>query len=35
VTLYNALKRLDKNYGVAGICGGGGVTMATVIKRES
>jgi acetyl-CoA C-acetyltransferase len=35
VTLYHALKRLDKNYGVAGICGGGGVTMATVIKRES
>jgi len=34
VTLYHALKRLDKNYGVAGICGGGGVTMATVIKRE-
>jgi acetyl-CoA C-acetyltransferase len=35
VTLYYALKRLDKNYGVAGICGGGGVTMATVIRRES
>jgi len=35
VTLYHALKRLDKTYGVAGICGGGGVTMATVIKRES
>ena len=34
-TLYYALKRLDKTYGVAGICGGGGVTMATVIKRES
>ncbi len=35
VTLYYALKRLDKTYGVAGICGGGGVSMATVIKRES
>lgn len=34
VTLYHALKRLDKEYGVAGICGGGGVTMATVIKIE-
>jgi acetyl-CoA C-acetyltransferase len=34
VTLYHALKRLDKEYGVAGICGGGGVTMAAVIKRE-
>ncbi|UCH65905.1 MAG: acetyl-CoA C-acyltransferase [Ignavibacterium sp.] len=35
VTLYNALKRLDNTYGVAGICGGGGVSMATVIKREN
>lgn len=35
VTLYHALNRLDKNYGIAGICGGGGVSMATVIKRES
>ena len=35
VTLYHALKRLDKEFGVAGICGGGGVTMATVIKRET
>ena len=34
VTLYHALKRLGKTYGVAGICGGGGVSMATVIKRE-
>jgi len=34
VTLYYALKRLDKTFGVASICGGGGVTMATVIKRE-
>jgi len=35
VTLYHALKKHDKEFGVAGICGGGGVTMATVIKRES
>lgn len=35
VTLYYALKRLDKTYGIAGICGGGGVTIATIIKRES
>jgi acetyl-CoA C-acetyltransferase len=35
VTLYHALKGLDKKYGVAGICGGGGVSMATVIKREN
>ena len=35
VTLYYALKRLDREHGVAAICGGGGVTMATVIKRES
>ena len=34
VTMYHALKRLDKTFGVAGICGGGGVSMATVIKRE-
>ncbi len=34
VTGYHALKRLEKNYCVAGICGGGGVSMATVIKRE-
>jgi acetyl-CoA C-acetyltransferase len=34
VTLYHALKRLDKTFGIAGICGGGGVSMATVIKRE-
>ena len=34
VTLYHALKRLDKTYGIAAICGGGGVSMATVIKRE-
>jgi acetyl-CoA C-acetyltransferase len=35
VTLYYALKNHDKEYGVAGICGGGGVSMAVVIKRES
>ncbi len=35
VTGYYALKRLNKTYCVAGICGGGGVSMATIIKRES
>jgi acetyl-CoA C-acetyltransferase len=35
VTLYNALKRLDKELGVASICGGGGATMAVIIKREN
>lgn len=35
VTLYYALKRLDKTFGIAGICGGGGVSMATVIKLEN
>jgi acetyl-CoA C-acetyltransferase len=35
VTGYYALKRLDKTFCVAGICGGGGVTTAMVIKRES
>ncbi len=34
VTLYYALKRTEKTFGIAGICGGGGVSMATVIKRE-
>ncbi len=34
VTLYHALKTHDKEMGVAGICGGGGVTMGAVIKRE-
>jgi len=34
VTGYHALKRLEKTYCVAGICGGGGVSMAIVIKRE-
>jgi len=35
VTGYYALKRLDKTYCIASICGGGGVTNAMVIKRES
>lgn len=35
VTLVHALRRLDKELGVASICGGGGVTMAMVIRRES
>jgi acetyl-CoA C-acetyltransferase len=35
VTLYHALKRTGGEFGVAGICGGGGVSMALVIKRES
>ncbi|MCF7811619.1 acetyl-CoA C-acyltransferase [bacterium] len=35
VTLYHALKTHDKEVGIAAICGGGGVTMGMVIKRES
>ncbi len=35
VTAYYALKRLQKTYCVASICGGGGVSSAMVIKRES
>ncbi len=35
VTGYYALKQKQKEYCVAGICGGGGVTSAMVIKRES
>jgi len=35
VTLYNVLRRRDGHLGVASICGGGGVTMAMVIRRES
>ncbi|MEI6694457.1 MAG: thiolase family protein [Bacteroidota bacterium] len=35
VTGYYALKRLNKTYCVASICGGGGVSTAMVIKRES
>ncbi len=34
ITLYYALKNHDKEFGVAGICGGTGVSMAMVIKRE-
>lgn len=35
VSAYYALKRLDKTFAVAAICGGGGVTTAMVIRRES
>jgi acetyl-CoA C-acetyltransferase len=35
VTGYHALKRLGKTHCIAGICGGGGVTTAMVIRRES
>ncbi len=35
VSLYHALNRLDKEFGVASICGGGGATMAVIIKREN
>jgi len=35
VTLYHALKGTGKELGIASICGGGGVSMALVIKRES
>jgi acetyl-CoA C-acetyltransferase len=35
VTLDNILRRDGKELGVAGICGGGGVTTAMVIRRES
>ena len=35
VTLYHALKRTDKELGVASICGGTGVSCAMIIKRES
>ncbi len=34
-TLAYALKTHDKEIGIASICGGGGVTMAAIIKRES
>ncbi len=34
ITLYYALKRINKTFGISAICGGGGVTMATIIKRE-
>jgi acetyl-CoA C-acetyltransferase len=35
ITLANALRRRNKELGVAAICGGGGVTTAMVIRRES
>ena len=35
VTGYHALNRLGKTYGIAAICGGGGVSTAMVIKREN
>jgi acetyl-CoA C-acetyltransferase len=35
VTLAHALRGLDREQGVASICGGGGVTMAMVIRREN
>jgi acetyl-CoA C-acetyltransferase len=35
ITLNNILRRRDKELGVAAICGGGGVTVAMVIRRES
>lgn len=34
VTLYHALKTHDKEFGLAAICGGGGVTAAAIIRRE-
>ncbi len=34
VTLYHALKRVGGEIGIAGICGGGGVSMAMIIRRE-
>jgi acetyl-CoA C-acetyltransferase len=35
VTLYHALKRTNGELGIASICGGGGVSMALIIKREN
>jgi acetyl-CoA C-acetyltransferase len=35
VTLNSILRHTDKEFGVAGICGGGGVTTAMVIRREA
>jgi acetyl-CoA C-acetyltransferase len=35
VTLYHALKRTGGELGIAGICGGGGVSMALIIRREA
>jgi acetyl-CoA C-acetyltransferase len=35
LTLYHVLRIHDGKIGLAGICGGGGVSMAAVIKKES
>jgi acetyl-CoA C-acetyltransferase len=35
VTLFHALKRTGGEVGLAAICGGGGVSMAMIIRRES
>ena len=35
VSGYHALRRLDKTNCIAAICGGGGVTTAMIIRRES
>ena len=35
ITLYQALKRVDGEFGVASICGGGGVSCALIIRRET
>lgn len=35
VTLYYALKRVNKELGIASICGGTGVACAMIIKREN
>jgi acetyl-CoA C-acetyltransferase len=35
ITLYYALKNHNKELGIAAICGGTGVSMAMVIKREN
>jgi len=34
LTLYNVMRIHDGKIGIAGICGGGGVSMATIVKRE-
>jgi acetyl-CoA C-acetyltransferase len=35
MTLANILRLHDKELGVAAICGGGGVTTAMIVRRES
>jgi acetyl-CoA C-acetyltransferase len=35
ITMYHALRRVDGEFGVASICGGGGVSCALVIRRET